>query len=292
MPLHIHNPYFPAGKSFHWVRGNLHAHTTNSDGEQTPQAVVDGYAARGYHFLAISDHDFFTDPDALDARGMVLIPGVEVTAKGPHVLHVNTREALEPHKDRQKVLDHVDAEASFAVIAHPNWGIDCAHCPQHLLEAWNGYIGIEIFNGVVQVLEGSPFATDRWDMLLGQGRRVWGFAHDDTHFPRDFARGWNMVQVEHLTLPDILRAFREGRFYASTGVTIESIGVTDGTIQLHAPDAQYIAVYGDYGILLYDTAGPELNLTVPADRPLTYVRVECWGAGRAMAWTQPFYIEP
>lgn len=289
MGVRVSSPYFSGGRLCHWVRGNLHAHTTNSDGEQAPQVVVDGYAARGYHFLAISDHDFFTDPDRLDPRGMLMIPAVEVTAKGPHVLHVNTREALDPHRERQKVLDRVDDE-SFAVMAHPNWEKDCNHCPQKTLAELEGYTGIEIYNGVVQVIEGNPFATDRWDMLLASGRRVWGFANDDSHLPRDLGRAWSMVQVEHVTVPDIMRAFRDGRFYASTGVIVESIEVTDDTIRLHAPDAQYIAAYGDFGRLVQETTGPEFELTVPDDS-LTYVRIECWGAGRAMAWTQPFFIE-
>jgi len=39
------------------LRGNLHAHTTFSDGVRTPQALVEDYEARGYDFLAITDHE-------------------------------------------------------------------------------------------------------------------------------------------------------------------------------------------------------------------------------------------
>ena len=38
-----------------WFRGNLHTHTTVSDGDRSPAAVVDWYRQRGYHFLAITD---------------------------------------------------------------------------------------------------------------------------------------------------------------------------------------------------------------------------------------------
>ena len=287
----ITSPYFPASQPHQWLRGNLHSHTTNSDGAQAPQAVVDDYAARGYDFLAISDHDILTDPFALDPRGMVLIPAVEVTARGPHVLHINAREALEPHKDRQRVLDAVDGDDAFAVIAHPNWEQDFNHCPQESLNAWQGYVGIEIYNGVVRHLEGSPLATDRWDMLLGSGRRVWGFANDDSHFPQNVARAWNVVQVEHATAPEILRALREGRFYTSTGVAIDSIHVTDRRIQIHAPDAHYIAAYADYGKLVHEGVGPDFGMDLYDDETIHYVRMECWGAGRTMAWTQPFFVE-
>ena len=287
----IVSSYMPAERPSRWLRGNLHAHTTNSDGSQAPQLVIDGYAARAYDFLMLSDHDVFTDPDVLDSRGMVLLPGVEVTARGPHILHVNARTAVEPHRDRQHVLDAVDTMESFAVVAHPNWETHFNHCPQALLETWTGYLGIEIYNGVVQRLEGSPLATDRWDQLLGSGRRVWGFAHDDSHCPADMGRAWIVAQCEHPTAPDILKALGEGRFYASTGVAIDAIRTTARRIEVHAPDAQYVVAYSDFGAMVAEVFGDELGVTVPEDFAGTYVRVECHGAGRAVAWTQPFFVE-
>src|SRR2546428_5919896 len=40
-----------------WLRGNLHAHTTYSDGVKTPQDLLAEYEALGYDFLAITDHE-------------------------------------------------------------------------------------------------------------------------------------------------------------------------------------------------------------------------------------------
>jgi predicted metal-dependent phosphoesterase TrpH len=39
------------------LRGNLHAHTTFSDGVRSPQGLVAEYESRGYDFLAITDHE-------------------------------------------------------------------------------------------------------------------------------------------------------------------------------------------------------------------------------------------
>jgi len=63
-----------------WLRGNLHAHSTVSDGDRAPERVISDYAARGYDFLAVSDHDIFVDPE--EYRGdteMTLVPAVEVS---------------------------------------------------------------------------------------------------------------------------------------------------------------------------------------------------------------------
>jgi hypothetical protein len=222
---------------------------------------------------------------------MTLIAGNEVTAKGPHTLHVAARTAVRPDGDRQKVIDAINADGGFAVMAHPNWEKHFEHCPQSVLEQLRGYAGIEIFNGVVRGHEGSPIATDRWDRLLGQGRKVWGFANDDAHFVGDEGVAWNVVQCPDPAPDAIVSALRNGRFYASTGVTIERIRVAGNTILLATRDAQRIVVLGDFAQRIAVSDGQTITYTVPSDRPLRYVRFECYGHGDEMAWTQPFYIE-
>ncbi len=283
------NPY--SAEDLPWLKGNLHAHTTKSDGTRDPQAVVDAYAARGYGFLMISDHDCLTDPARLDSYGMVLIPGNEVSAGGPHVLHVGATRAVSPDPDRQKVLDAIKQDGSFAIVAHPNWEKTFAHCPQHSLESWNGYVGIEIYNGVIRHLNGSPLATDRWDRLLGLGRRVWGYAHDDSHRSENDEIAWNMVQSPPGDAAALTAALREGRFYASTGVEIDYIHVSGRTIDVGTRNAQRIVAHSDFGHREAAVDAPAIMLTIPEDTTITYVRFECWGPGESMAWTQPFYVE-
>jgi len=289
MSIVVRSPY--RNGPLPWLKGNLHTHTGNSDGPRTPQGIVDEYAARGHDFLMISDHDCFTDPSGLDARGMTLIPGNEVTANGPHVLHVAGESAIEPDPDRQKVLDLIAAQGGLSILCHPNWERHFNHCPQEQLEAWRGYAGIEIYNGVVAWLEGSPLATNRWDRLLSLGRKVWGFANDDTHLTTDISVAWNVVQSDRRDVADILEALREGRFYASTGVAIDRIQVHGSTIGVSTADAQTISVFSDFGFRRAIADAPQLTFTIPDDAPYTYVRFECAGFGEQRAWTQPFFIE-
>src|SRR4051812_28125014 len=42
-----------------WFKGNLHTHSLWSDGDGYPEMIVDWYQARGYNFLALSDHNIF-----------------------------------------------------------------------------------------------------------------------------------------------------------------------------------------------------------------------------------------
>src|SRR5687768_12464492 len=40
-----------------WYKGNLHTHSLWSDGDDFPERISAWYRDRGYHFLAISDHN-------------------------------------------------------------------------------------------------------------------------------------------------------------------------------------------------------------------------------------------
>jgi hypothetical protein len=40
-----------------WWKGNLHTHTLWSDGDNFPELIAEWYRDRGYHFLALSDHN-------------------------------------------------------------------------------------------------------------------------------------------------------------------------------------------------------------------------------------------
>src|SRR5690349_3560433 len=40
-----------------WYKGNLHTHSLWSDGDEFPEMIMDWYKTRGYHFLALTDHN-------------------------------------------------------------------------------------------------------------------------------------------------------------------------------------------------------------------------------------------
>ncbi|NIQ53587.1 MAG: hypothetical protein GWN71_09235, partial [Gammaproteobacteria bacterium] len=44
----------PAGQDARWWRGNTHTHTTESDGDSSPEVVARWYRDHGYHFLVLS----------------------------------------------------------------------------------------------------------------------------------------------------------------------------------------------------------------------------------------------
>src|SRR5437899_12865383 len=84
------------------LRGNLHAHTTFSDGVLPPERLIAEYETLGYDFLAITDHDDlitegYWEAIAKLAPKLLLFSGVELSwAEFPqHVGRVNgDRETL------------------------------------------------------------------------------------------------------------------------------------------------------------------------------------------------------
>lgn len=47
------------GGEKHWFKGDIHCHSTWSDGNSMPESVVNWYKSRGYQFFALTDHNTF-----------------------------------------------------------------------------------------------------------------------------------------------------------------------------------------------------------------------------------------
>ncbi len=288
MPTEIHSPYLQTSDAF-WLRGNLHTHTTRSDGAMPPQQTIDSYASLKYDFLALSDHNTIPDHEGLDAHGLLLIPANEISGSRGHVLSLGYEGRSRELTEHQQVIDTVVGSDAMAVLCHPNWGTTYNHYDYETLEELEGYQGIEIYNGSIEEDPGSPFALDKWDRLLASGRRIWGLATDDAHHDGSHGRGTCVVRVSQRSPGAVIDALKCGSFYASTGPSIESIEVHGDRLNLIAPEAEAILVVGEAGRRLVDVASGTLQFQATAETgPVFRVEVIC-RAGRR-AWTQPFFV--
>lgn len=92
-----------------YLKGNLHAHTTCSDGKLTPQQVADIYSGLGYDFLAFTDHDYLLTEGA-DAlydtvkTDLLIFKGVELTVFEKGYVHVNM---IAGDREVLHVLNHI-----------------------------------------------------------------------------------------------------------------------------------------------------------------------------------------
>ena len=82
-----------------FYKGNLHSHTTISDGRFTPEELVKLYKQYNYSFLAITDHNIYGIHEELNTADFLVLPGVELdTSVGlkegacHHIVGISTPE--------------------------------------------------------------------------------------------------------------------------------------------------------------------------------------------------------
>jgi predicted metal-dependent phosphoesterase TrpH len=297
-----------------WFKGNTHTHTTESDGDSSPEYVAGWYKDHGYDFLVLSDHNFLVDPASLSQLvddTFLLIPGEEVTSSfGDAAVHVNglnlhevaapqTRETLVA--TIQANVDVVRDHEGLPHINHPNYGWSLG--PQELAQV-ERYNLLEIFNGHPSVHNqaggGYPGMEEVWDILLTKGKRIYGIAVDDAHhFQGEFSqsrvnpgRGWVVVKAAALEANAIMEALEEGRFYASTGVELEDVvvGETRFEIRIRAKGSfKYTTTFiGEGGRVLEIVHGPVAEFRLAGPEP--FVRAVVQDSGGYVAWVQPVFV--
>ena len=60
---------------------DLHIHTSNSDGEQSPETVIREAKSVGLSLISITDHNTFTFTKCRENGGLIVIPGVEFSTE-------------------------------------------------------------------------------------------------------------------------------------------------------------------------------------------------------------------
>ncbi len=284
------NPY--ADRNGTWLKGNLHAHTNPASlcAQILVEECISRYVQLRYDFISISDH--FNYKPRVDER-ITIIPGMEWNAKdgGSHTgIYANSGEvvkaAIEIH-DHNELLRYMSKTDALVILNHPNWQLRPHYRREEMLAA-TPYDGIEIYNGVIERLDGYSIATDKWDFLLAKDRKVLGFASDDSHAYGDIGLASIHVRSKSRNECDIMSAIKSGNFYCSNGVTIRDIHMTGGMIELSSPDAEEIHVRADGGTLIKRVMGNSIKIDM-ADYGVKYMRFALYGQGSAMAWTQPFF---
>lgn len=295
--MYCTNPFTHPGV---WYRGNLHAHSTISDGQRSPADVIAWYRGHGYDFLALTDHDRWA-PGAAPESGFLVLSGIEIDGTDPtrgiyHLVGLGLPGPIElnPHKDApaQAAIDLLRGAGGVVFMAHPYWSNQLSAN----LVGLEGCIGLEVYNGGCDVMCGKGFAAVHWDDLLARGCRWWGLAVDDSHwFPgyHDVGLGWVWVKSPELSQTALLTALVQGHFYASTGPRIHSVEFTGHEVYVRCSPAACVDFIGA-GRYARRVAGYGAGLTeathVVDDRQ-RYVRVACYDAQGHCAWSNPIFLE-
>jgi len=293
------NPFAAEGR---WFKGNLHMHTTRSDGKKDPWAAVQWYKENGYDFVAITDHRRAPEPeDIASSESFLVIPGEEIdlvdakTGVPYHIVCLGVDETIRVPEGAtaNDALALANRHAGLAYVAHPYWH---GHEVDDLA-GLTGHAGIEIYNTTCEFLNGKGLSVAHWDALLKRGILTWGFAADDTHWaPRpDQGFAWIAVKARELSLTTILEALRTGNFYSSTGPVIEAVEVAEDRIYVRTSPAEYIVVSGPgpRGFVKCAEGGAKVT---ELEHRLTgkeqYLRVHVVDENGRTAWTNPVVFRP
>ncbi len=206
-----------------WVRGDLHCHSVHSDGDSTPDALLEKARSLGLDFLGMTDHNAPPYSGHRMDEGPLLIPGTEVTTyRGHWNVWGGNRwyDFREPTRDAMtREMATARKTAGLVSVNHPRplgpdweYGFDL---PFQAIEIWNGpwLLFNEISLGV-------------WEKLLRSGRRVVALGGSDTHklkgehsgFPPRAKLGQPTVWVKPegpITVDSILEGLRLGRSFLS-----------------------------------------------------------------------------
>ena len=294
-------------------RGNLHTHSTLSDGALSPGEVCRRYAEAGYDFLCLSDHFLgrygypIADTVPYRTNRFTTILGAEVhtgrlgNGEVWHILAVGlpadfvAPDALDfDGHDRQETGPEIARRCreagAFVAIAHPEWygltpedarAIDAAHA-------------VEIYNHGCHVGCDRGFGIAVWDVLLNEGQRLHACATDDAHFKEpDHFGGWVMVKAEANEPDALLAALKAGRYYSSTGPELRDVRVEGDRIVVECSPVENVVAIGRT-IASKAVQGPSLT---GAELPLApfanggWFRVAVQDAANRRAWSNPLWLD-
>ncbi len=278
-----------------WFKGNVHTHTTESDGHLSPREVADFYRESGYDFLVLTDHERASNPSPLSRDEFLVFTGLETSPleEDHHIVGIGIKE-IGPFSRKNTVQESIDALRdmdAYVFLAHPYWS---ALTEKDVL-GLGGIDGLELYNTGCEVEKGRGFSTVHWDNLLSAGMRLSGLAVDDAHrYTNDAPGGWIWVKSAKLTETAILEAIRNGFFYASTGPRILDVDIREGTVSVLTSPCEVITFHskGPTGSSNTRVGEGMLHHAQHKLRPENeYIRIECVDGGGRRAWTNPIYTD-
>lgn len=317
-----------AGAQERWYRGNTHTHTTVSDGRAAPDVVVRWYQEHGYDFVVLTDHDYRTPIDGLNAvfgapGKFLVVAGVEVTDCFPvtqeggralalpvHLNGIHVREHVRPQRG-ENIVEIIQRDArtireagGIPQLNHPNffWVLT----PEQILAATE-VRHFELYNGHPLVNNrgggGSPSTEEIWDRVLSAGRVLYAMATDDAHEYANFSaakanpgRAWIMVRAAELTADAIAAAIDRGDFYATTGVRLRAYTASEKVIRIELPEnpsptaPRYRTYFiGKDGAVLKRDDSLRPAYDFRGDE--VYVRARIEASDGSIAWTQPVFLK-
>lgn len=191
-------------------KGNIHIHSTHSDGSAGIDLIARAAAKAGARYIVITDHETLRGlPEEGLRHGVVVLVGTEFNRNCNHYLGLGLEKMLPANEARpQALIDRVRAAGGLGFIAHPfergspyigaGRAYPWTHWPVERftgLEIWNysshwrgrarsarQILYWYFCNRNAAVADGPPTEVLRlWDCYTARGRKVVGIGSTDAH---------------------------------------------------------------------------------------------------------------
>lgn len=275
----MNKSFFGSGN---WYKGNIHCHTLNSDGCLTAEQVIERYKKKGYSFLAISDHDIFSNYGVnYNCPEFIVLPAIEASAilyedkrelnclrlhhmlgiLGTKEMQENAAQGVWTHLEKvfpqkfygdwdgnragQELQKMLQDHGCIVVYNHPVW----SRIREEEFINIRGLNALEIYNHG-NSLYGPSYDAVYWDILLQKGVRINGVASDDNHNkPQldDSFGGYIVVKSNSLDHDAIILSIIQGKYYSSQGPSFYEWGIRDGIVYVEcSPVRQVRFIAGNF----------------------------------------------
>ena len=267
------------------VKGQLHCHTNQSDGVMTAEELLNGYAALGFDFVAITDHDSVHANQGV--ANIIQLVGTEYYVGDKHG-HICAYGVNKPRPDVDKIfdyqttLDFIKNNGGISSIAHPTFsGLEVKSEEAAILQ---GYNCVEIHNG---------YSDDDYeeyvDSLLTKGKRFNLLSTDDFHdsAKHEMGKSYIMVNVDEKTDIAIMDSIKRGNYYSSTGNDL-SLTLENAILTASTTEESIITFITNKGKT--STTGTTATYTLNGDEVYVRVRTEKTADAASKSWSNPIYI--
>lgn len=200
--------------------GDLHIHTTASDGKLSAYEAGRLAKSRGLDFIALANHNNFSENFCLPhIDGLTFIPAVEWTNYKGHMNFFGVQNPFEnsfianTEEEMKRLISNARSKGAVISVNHPK----CRFCP-YLWGNEEAFDMVEIWNGPMRKtnMDGIKWWTD----MLCAGRKLPAVGGSDFHKPGSFAKLGNPVTGVYAKSPapeDILDAVKRGKSFISEG---------------------------------------------------------------------------
>ena len=220
--------------------GELHVHSTHSDGKLPVRDVSEHLRANGYDFFFLTDHNSIRGWNDFDKiEGIKIYRGLELTAFDGHILLLGVNDYMRWYGDDGNIrpFESIYREAKLKHglmgIAHPYCagGMFCAGC------RWNYEIDpdhmdfVEVWNSKGHNWRVNWESVELWLDLLKQGRKILATSGADFHLAGDLEPSLRTrVLSPTNTESHIMNSLKLGRYYLSAEprINLEISGKTFG----------------------------------------------------------------